>query len=139
MEHTERMKLSDADRVWNRAASQGGGEFARAGDEALTALLRFHGLAMNGGVHHALEVLDDADLEAAIRGYEYFGMAKVAAFLSLTDTPPLAEWTDESEVLANRYYMQMVPDDECLARRFEVSFDRCPKEYSPLCAGDGLV
>ena len=133
------MSLSQADRVWNRAAMQAGGTSPREGDKALTALLLFHGLAMNGGVHHALECLGASELEAAKHGFEHYGLVDVAAFLACTDAPPLVEWTDVSEAAANESYMRMVPDDDYLARRFEAAFNEHPDEYSPLLDDDGLV
>ena len=51
------MQLSLADQIWNRAALESGGPAAREGDRALAALLLAHGMVMNGGVGHALEVL----------------------------------------------------------------------------------
>ena len=130
------MSLSDADRVWNRAATQGGGKSPMDGDKALSSLLLFHGLAMNGGVHHALEVMEPAELEAARAGFNYFGLSDVAAYLEKTDRAPLAEWTDSSEVEANAAYSRMVPNDDHLARHFESDFSQRRDAYSPLSAND---
>src|SRR5215210_7022838 len=47
--------LDDADKVWNRA-TEPPGPAARPGDLALSAILRFHGLVMNGGLAYALEI-----------------------------------------------------------------------------------
>ena len=45
--------MTSADRVWNRAALEGGGASPGPGDRALASLLLVHGLVINGGVHHA--------------------------------------------------------------------------------------
>lgn len=72
------MKESAADQIWNRAAQDEGGPSPGPGDHALTSLLRLHGLAMNGGVHHAIDMLDVEELLAAIDGYTYFGFEGLA-------------------------------------------------------------
>jgi hypothetical protein len=59
--------------VWNRAAIENGGENPRAGDRALTDALKAHGLVMNDGVHHAVRVLGEAEVLAAVSGFEYSG------------------------------------------------------------------
>ena len=105
-----------ADRVWNRAALENGGRKPGPGDRALAALLLFHGLAMNGGVHHAFEGLGAADRLAATEGYAYFGLEALADFLrAMADDPLLSE----SESGANRRYAELVPDDSHLLSRFE--------------------
>ena len=63
--------MNDADRVWNRAAMEEGCVSPRAGDRALSALLLVHGMVMNGGVHHALESVDPAELAAGADGYAF--------------------------------------------------------------------
>ena len=67
--------------VWNRAALEDGGPTPAEGDLALAALLRAHGVVMNGGVDHALEVLSAAELRAALAGYRYFGFEQIALLL----------------------------------------------------------
>ena len=61
------------DLIWNRA-SEGGGANPQAGDLALAALLRAHGLTMNGGVLHAVERLQPSELQDAASGYRFFGL-----------------------------------------------------------------
>jgi hypothetical protein len=75
------MTLDEADLVWNRAALESGGPHARPGDRALAALLLAHGLAMNGGVEHAIETMFSHEFAAAISGYEFFSMPQVARLL----------------------------------------------------------
>ena len=83
----QEVDLTEHDRVWNRAAMDDGGEEPRAGDRALADLLYAHGMVMNGGVHHALEVLTPDELKAAIAGFRYFSLGAVADLLEegLTD------------------------------------------------------
>ena len=45
------MNQSDADKVWNRAAMQGGGDSPGPGDRALASLLLLHGLATVSYTH----------------------------------------------------------------------------------------
>jgi len=125
--------LDDADRIWNRAALEAGGDSPAAGDRALAALLLLHGLVMNGGVHHALESLEPQDLAAAADGYAYFWFEDVAAFLrGAPDDPVLSTWTDDTEVAANDRYEEMVPDDSDLIARFQDAYRDRPEQFAPL-------
>jgi hypothetical protein len=81
------MKPSKADLVWNRACF-GGGSDLRAGDVALAALLRAHGMIMNGGVFHVFETLDGPELADAEAGYRFFGLSGAAALLEYARRVP---------------------------------------------------
>src|SRR5580692_9541571 len=74
-------ELTEAEMVWNRACSE---DPLRSlpGDRALADLLRAHGLAMNGGVLHALECLTAEELTNAEAAYRFYGLAAVASLLS---------------------------------------------------------
>ena len=125
--------MTDADRVWNRAAMEGGGDSPRAGDRALSALLLVHGMVMNGGVHHALESVDPTELAAGADGYAFFGMHDVAAFFrGAAEDPDLSELTDDTEAAANRRYEEMVPDDDHLTARFHEVFRERAEEFAPI-------
>jgi len=125
--------LDDADRIWNRAALEAGGDSPAAGDRALAALLLVHGLVMNGGVHHALESLEPGELAAGADGYAYFGVEDVAAFLrGATDDPILSTWTEDTEVASNDRYEEMVPDDSDLIARFQDAYRDRPEQFAPL-------
>ena len=127
------MTLSQADRIWNRAALNAGGPVPGQGDRALAALLLLHNLAMNGGVHHALEGLSLEEHTAACDGYEYFGLSEVASWLRGAQRDPiLREWTGETEVLANARYGELVAEDEHLARTFERVLGARPDEFMPI-------
>jgi hypothetical protein len=64
--------FSIEDQIWNRAALDSGGDSPLEGDQSLTDLLYFHGMAMNGGLGHAFEVLSDDEQAAAIDGFRFF-------------------------------------------------------------------
>src|SRR5436305_844595 len=67
--------------IWNRAC---GSDPLRSlpGDRALADLLRAHGLAMNGGVLHAVECLSPDELSYARSGYIFYGLQAAASLLS---------------------------------------------------------
>jgi hypothetical protein len=88
---------------------------------------------MNGGVHHALESADAAELAAAADGYAFYGFDDVAAFFrSAGDNPVLSEWTGETDVVANRLYERMIPSDSNLVARFQEVFRTRAAEFAPL-------
>jgi hypothetical protein len=74
-------KLTEGDMIWNRACGEGPLR-ALPGDRALAELLHAHGLAMNGGVLHAIECMTTKELSDAEAGYRYYGLDDVASFLS---------------------------------------------------------
>jgi hypothetical protein len=112
------------DRVWNRAALESGGADPRDGDRALAALLLVHGLVMNGGVHHALEVSSRDEIRAAIAGFAFFSLAPASRLLETAQT------LDEDE--ANRQYWDLIPDDDAIVRRFRAIFKSSPDVFAPL-------
>jgi len=125
--------MTTADKVWNRAVMEAGGDSPGPGDRALASLLLVHGLVMNGGVHHAIECIEPAELLAAAEGYAYFGFEDVAAFLrGAAQDPVLSGWTDDTEVAANSRYAEMVPDDLRLVARFREVFRERAEQFAPL-------
>ena len=127
------MSMTIADRVWNRAALEGGGDSPRAGDRALASLLLLHGLVMNGGVHHALGCIEPDELLAAVDGYAFFGFDDCAAFIrGASSDPLLATWTEDTEVAANRRYYQLIPNDSHLVVRFEEVFSERGDQFAPV-------
>ena len=74
-------ELTEADLIWNRAC---GVNPLRTwpGDRALADLLYAHGLAMNGGVLHAIECMTVEVLSEVEAGYRYFAFDDVASLLS---------------------------------------------------------
>ncbi len=127
------MKLAAKDLVWNRAALDGGGTNPRAGDRALADALKVHGLVMNGGVHHAVQVVGEGEVRAAVAGFEYFGLRAIAEVLRrVQHDPTLREWSDATEDEANRLYWKALPDDGELLARFERRFGDKPADFGPV-------
>ena len=120
------MQLSHEDRVWNRAAVDGGGATPGAGDRALSSLLLVHGLVMNGGVEHAVEVLSPNEVAAAILGFRYFEFVDVAELLQSVASGKLS-----AEELDQRYW-DLIPNDEAIAQKFKTRFRLSPNAFAPL-------
>lgn len=127
------MSQTVADQIWNRAAQNGGGNAPGPGDDALASLLLLHGLAMNGGVHHAIDLLTPEELAEAISGFSYFGLEEMAEWLRNAQIDPfLKEWSDETETPAIFRYAEIIPDDESLVTRFEAVYRDRPTEFAAL-------
>lgn len=125
------MNQSAADKVWNRAAMEGGGDSPGPGDRALASLLLLHGLAMNGGIHHAIECLNPEELTAAIDGFSYFAFEDMAEWLgNAPNDPLLKEWTDDAETPAIFRYAEYIPDDAFLVTRFETMYRDKPSDFA---------
>ncbi len=125
-------RLTEADLIWNRACTL---LMLSSGDRALAALLSFHGLAMNGGVLHALECLNPQELEAAISGYRFFGLNDVGDLL--IQAKSAAETSDEDaldqlEGKLDSLYGDLVPSDTVLQERFKTYHLSNPKHFAPL-------
>lgn len=112
------MELNDRDKVWNRAALEAGGANPLEGDEALAALLTVHGLVMNGGVDHAIEVLAPSEVASGIAGFRYFGLVEVAAVLEIASASNLG-WER-----FNSRYAALIPADDIIVEAFHRSIVR---------------
>jgi hypothetical protein len=124
---------SNADVVWNRACSIEPSGSDHPGDVALASMIVMHSLIMNGGLHHALGALNQAEIAAALSGYRYFDLVRVAdAISSIQDTAGLAIWTDSNEEEANRVYEKLVPDDSHLMNAFKSRYIRQPEDFEPV-------
>ena len=127
------MSQTITDQIWNRAAQEGGGDSPTTGDHALASILLLHGLAMNGGLHHAIECLAPDELADAIEGFAYFGFDGITVWLRAASSDPvLKEWTDETEVAALYRYAEFIPDDDSLVTRFEAVYQRRNSEFAPM-------
>jgi chloramphenicol 3-O-phosphotransferase len=125
--------LTAASMVWNRAALDNGGSRPGKGDRALAALLTLHGLVMNGGLHHALEVLSPEQVDIAAEGLIYFHLDAVARLIGkVRSESSLRERNDTSEAEANGLYAALIPDDNVIAREFERRYAESPEEFSSL-------
>ena len=129
-------ELTQADMIWNRACGQDPVRTHR-GDRALTDLLVLHGLAMNGGVLHAVECLTPGELYDSKAGYQFYRLDDVACLLSHART--LLETDDNLEFhesQLDRQYADIIPDDASLFERFREHLRANPSEYAPLRAQD---
>jgi hypothetical protein len=131
--------VSDADEIWNRACDPFA-PFSHPGDAALAAVLLCHGMAMNGGLLHAVEGLEPDQRERAVAGYRLLGLdaaadavvdvARSAAALPADDDPEAGERLEEE---ANRRYDEALPEwDETIDRAFRAHLGRHPEAYAPL-------
>jgi len=123
------MALSRDGIIWNCAVLDAGGSNPGPGDTALAGLMRFHGLAMNGGIEHAFEVLSTAEFDAAVAGFRYFDLAEVASVLTATRFAR----HDESRLdeLQKRYDI-LVPADAVLVAAFEDRYRASPEGFAPI-------
>ena len=122
--------MTTADLIWNRAC-EGGGPNPCNGDRALAALLKAHGLAMNGGVLHAVECLNAAELAEAESGYRFFRYGRVADLLSRARKIREADLDLEPhEPQLDNNYAALIPDDSSLVERFEHLYRTRPSEFA---------
>ena len=126
--------VTKADKIWNRACLR---EFSNPGpgDRALGDLLLFHGLAMNGGVLHAIECCSADELRKAAAGYAFYGFAGVEPLIergrigfARGDETEL----DRLEAELDRAYEALIPTDQALADAFELHFAAHPEGYEAL-------
>ena len=127
---------TEADMIWNRACGE---DSLRAlpGDRALADLLYAHGLAMNGGVLHAIECMTAEEQSDAEDGYRYFGFDGVASLLSRAR--PIFEAGDDlgsHEQQLDGEYARMVPSDSSLVDRFKARMKSSPSDFAALRAKD---
>jgi hypothetical protein len=120
-------ELTAADRVWNRATERKGQ--GRPGDVALSALIWAHGLVMNGGVLHCIELLSDAELRAAIAGYQYFGVEVDPVFKRAKAVR--AEEKGELESRLDEQYGR-IADDGRLMAAFHAHYAEYPEAYEAI-------
>jgi hypothetical protein len=103
--------------VWNRACSSEPG--AAVGDRHLHALLRVHGVTMNGGTGRLVDIRSAVEFEQAACACEYVGLPNVAALLREIIAEPI---TPEREHRLNEQYFMQARDDrlfEAFFRKFE--------------------
>lgn len=123
------MGVSDSDNIWNRAAFEGGGPTPLEGDVALAALLAVHGMVMNGGTDHAIEVLDAFEFAAGVAGFRYFGLLEAASMLEAAQMPQ-ADHLD-----LNARYGALIPNDSTLVEAFKAKLLVSPAVFAPLSEG----
>lgn len=123
------------DLIWNRAATGGGGPEARDGDLALASLLRLHNETMSSGLLHAVtEGLTRGELDAALTGYRYFGLAQAEVVTEsvLADAAHASDQQlDALEAEADRRYALVVSDDATLVQAFAAKLHEAPESFAP--------
>ena len=129
-------ELTESDMIWNRACGEDPLR-ALTGDRALADLLYAHGLAMNGGVLHAVECMTAEDLSDAQAGYRFYGFADVASLLSRArGTFEAADDLGSHEQRLDGEYAHFVPSDSSLVERFQMRLKSKPSDFAPLRAKD---
>lgn len=132
--------METSDHIWNRATEVEVAQGAREGDQALWSVLRFHGLAMNGGVLHAFEGLTATDLSRARDGFEWLGLPHVSAFMDrAADTITATDWSDddavdELEQSTDDEYYHLVPQDQVIEDAFRKRLSEAPAGFAPVDA-----
>jgi hypothetical protein len=119
--------------VWNRAALGKEGEILREGDRALASLLIAHSMIMGDGIQTAVEVLSDAEVDAASAGYRYFGLAALAELIQRAK-PYRDRHDEELEGVFEEWekqYSQRIPRDDALVDIFERRLRQHPDQFAP--------
>ena len=117
--------------VWNRAC-YGGGEVPRLGDKHLSALLHFHGAAMNGGVMHAIEYCSPQELMVAKAGYVYLGAAEVIPLLARAEAVlQNKEDSGSFEREVDSEYGNLAKDSR-LSALFQAKYEQEPGDFAPV-------
>ena len=131
------MSEPDPDQIWNRACDP----FltcTHPGDAALAAVLLCHGMAMNGGLLHAVQELEPDQRERAVDGFRLLGLDAAAAAVDAV-TRQAAQLRDDDlarkerlEVEAGRRYDEALPEwDETIDRAFRAHLREHPEAYAP--------
>jgi hypothetical protein len=125
-------ELTEADMTWNRACGE---DPLRTlpGDRALADLLGAHGLAMNGGVLHAVECMTPEELADAQAGYRFFGFDDIDSLLSRARRIfEAGNDLGRHEGQLDREYADVIPSDDSIAERFEKRLKSSPSDFAPL-------
>ncbi len=131
-------RAEDADAIWNRACDP----FlptTHPGDAGLAAVLLCHGMAMKGGLLHAVEGLDPDQRTQAEAGFRQLDLsaaadavadvARRAASLPADDGTAAEQLEEE----ANRRYAGTLPEwDDTIDRAFRAHLHRHPEAYAPI-------
>ncbi|MEE2730693.1 MAG: hypothetical protein VYA55_07700 [Pseudomonadota bacterium] len=126
-------QLTSSEKVWNRACMKAGGSALRVGDKALAAMIYFHGLAMNGGVLHALECCNDSEISSAINGFGFYGFMSIK--IMIEDNIHLIgsdDCLEEEDNRLNNEYEAAIERDQVLVDRFEKHFKDNPDQYASI-------
>lgn len=128
---TDAYAMTPANLVWNRACSEEGDGI---GDRHLRALLRVHGMVMNGGPNHAADVCNPAEIAAAARGAHYFGLDTLGTLILELPAASSDSSNENAEDRLSNDYHRLVPSDSTLADAFEERLAEAPQDFDPLDA-----
>jgi hypothetical protein len=120
--------------IWDRAVAGGGNE-PRAGDLALTAVLKFSGVVNDGGVTQALAVLDGEAFRAASDGFRYFGEPDVADLVLSVwrQHEPGADGDDlPSQELEQRFELGYYAVDQRIGELLTARLRAAPEDFAPV-------
>lgn len=124
--------LSLTDKIWNRALGNSD-EALLSGDLALSSMLIFHSVAMNGGIFHAIECVNSSELNAIQAGYRFFDLDVVAILLNEAENAlKNCNSVGQNENYFDNAYVELIPDDDFLVKRFEAVFKLRISDFSPL-------
>ncbi len=118
------MEFTVVDKIWNRACLENGGSDPCDGDRSLADLLYFDSLVGNGGLGHGFDVCSSIEIQAAIKGFRYFGLTEIAEFL--VETEKYSE--DVQESLSVKYYKF----SEMIFDTFAKYYPSNPKAFAPI-------
>lgn len=128
----------DADAIWDRACDPSLAA-THTGDAALAAVLLCHGMAMNGGLLHAVGALEPDQRARAVAGFRLLGLDPAAAAVDEVAAqaadlhPDDADAAERLEEEAGRRYDAALPEwDETIERAFRAHLDRHPEAYAPV-------
>lgn len=126
---------TEATEIWNRATR--GGTATRPGDAALTAILEFDGLANNGGLSHACDVLTDQELTAAEAGYRYLQMPAVAEMI--VEARALSGENPDHDEPFDRLeagFFDLIDHGKVTDRQFETMLRERRDDFAPVTESD---
>jgi hypothetical protein len=84
---------------------------------------------MNGGVRHAVDVLEPREVAGACDGFRFFGFDAAAALLERAASAPRDDGGTEA---FDAEYVRGVPSDAAIAERFERHFAEHRQFYAPI-------
>jgi hypothetical protein len=137
-------RSDEADAIWNRATSVERPPDLLAGDIALWRIHQLHGVVMNGGLAHGIEVIGREAVEAAAEGWDHLGRGDVAKLLR--EALEVVEDMPDDEGARDRYFTRgltdeqdelleslnwQYEDDEPLERAFRERLRKHPEEFAP--------
>jgi hypothetical protein len=129
-------ELTESNMIWNRACGENPLR-GLPGDRALADLLHAHGLAMNGGLFHAVECLTAEELSDSEAGYRFFGLDDVATLLSRARVIfEVGDDLESHEQKLDGEYAHIIPSDSSLVDRLEERLKSSPSDFAPLRAKD---